>query len=270
LKRLLTKGIGNCYYLGKSFRNREPNSSLHLPEFNILEFYKLGVNYLELAEEVLEMMRYINEKFKVQNSKFKNNNNPKARAKINRNREISFEKWEKITVTQAFQKFANISENQLFDEQKFIQKAEKKGYKTKGFGYEDVFSQILSQEIEPNLGVNGYPTLLYDYPARLAAYAKLSADKTTAERFEFYINGKEIGGGCTELDDGKEYQRRFDFQTKKRRQSGLINHSIDNGFLEELQYGLLKCSGAGIGFERLVMILANIKLIDQLKLINII
>ena len=59
LKRLLVAGIGNCYYLGRSFRNSEPSSSWHQPEFTMLEFYKIGVNYLELANEILEMLRFI-------------------------------------------------------------------------------------------------------------------------------------------------------------------------------------------------------------------
>src|SRR3990167_10929087 len=59
LKRLLVRGIGNCYYLGKAFRNSEPNSPWHLPEYTMLEYYRVGASYLQLADEILEMMRYI-------------------------------------------------------------------------------------------------------------------------------------------------------------------------------------------------------------------
>ncbi len=249
LKRLLAAGIGNCYYLGKAFRNSEPNSSWHLPEFTILEFYKIGVNYLQLADEVLKLLQSI--------------------ALATNNKTISFEKWEKYSVVQAFAKFAQISQKELFNPKEFIKKAKNKDYKIKNATYEDLFSQILAAEVEPNLGKNGYPTLLYDYPCQLASLAKLSHDKKTAERCEFYINGLEIGGFCTELNDVKEQQKRFIDQSLIRKKNHLVNHAIDKGFIEVLQYGLPNCTGAGIGFERLVMIFANVDSIEKLKLINI-
>jgi elongation factor P--beta-lysine ligase len=64
-------------------------------------------------------------------------------------------------------------------------------------------------EIEPHLGRHGYPTLIYDYPKEFAALAKLNADGKTAQRFEFYINGIELGDCYTELTDYKEQAKRF-------------------------------------------------------------
>jgi len=262
LKRLLAHGIGNCYYVGKAFRNSEPNSSWHLPEFTILEFYKIGVNYLEMAREVLEMLRHINKNIKYQISNIKN-------TIIYQGQKISLDKWEKMSVAEAFEKFYQISEKELFDQKLFIKKAKKKGYLVKGFTYEDIFSQIFVQEIEPKLGKNGYPTLVYDYPKELASLAKLNTDKQTAQRCEFYINGLEIGGFCTELNDYREQEKRFIYETAKRKKGHLINHSIDKGFIDALKYGLSDCTGAGIGFERLAMIFADVTSIEELKLVNI-
>ena len=250
LKRLLVAGIGNCYYLGKAFRNSEPNSSWHLPEFTILEFYKIGVNYLQLADEVLKLLQWI--------------------ALATNNKTISFEKWEKYSVVQAFAKFAQISQKELFNPKEFIKKAKSKDYKIKNATYEDLFSQILAAEVEPNLGKNGYPTLLFDYPKQMASLAKLNDNNQTAQRCEFYINGLEIGGFCTELNDYNEQQKRFDAEVKKRKQNKMINHTIDKGFIKALKYGLPFCTGAGIGFERLAMVFANVTSIDKLKLINIV
>ncbi|KKQ24607.1 MAG: Elongation factor P-(R)-beta-lysine ligase [Candidatus Roizmanbacteria bacterium GW2011_GWC2_37_13] len=250
LKRLLMAGVGNCYYLGKSFRNSEPNSSWHQPEFTMLEFYKLGVNYLEMADEVLELLCFIDSKVKRQKLKGKSSS-----------QKLKFDRWEKYSVGQAFEKFAEISKKELFDEKLFIKKIKNKGYKITGATYEDLFSQILAAEIEPKLGKNGRATLLYDYPKQLASLAKLSKDRKTAERCEFYIDGLEVGGFCTELNDYKEQEKRFFSQ--------MVSHSIDKGFIEALKYGLPNCTGAGIGFERLVMTLTNVKSIDKLKLINI-
>lgn len=258
LKRLLVAGIGNCYYLGKAFRNSEPNSSWHLPEFTILEFYKAGVNYLELADEVLKLLRYIDNKVNSQNSKVKNSS-----------QKLKFDRWEKYSVTEVFKKYSNISEKELFDEKLFIKKAKSKGYNTKAASYEDLFSQIIAAEIEPKLGISGRPTLLYDYPRQLASLAKLSKDGRTAERCEFYINGLEVGGFCTELNNYREQEKRFFSENLKRKKNKMINHTIDKGFIDALKYGFPDCTGAGIGFERLVMIFAGVDSIDKLKLINI-
>lgn len=249
LKRLLVAGIGNCYYLGKAFRNSEPNSSWHLSEFTMLEFYQIGVNYLDFADLVLQLLRSINNKIK--------------------NRKINFDKWEKYTVAEVFEKFAQISEKELFDEKLFLNKAKKKGYNIKNSSYEDLFSQIIATEIEPKLGKNRRATLLYDYPRQVASLAKMSKNGKTAERCEFYINGLEIGGFCTELNNYKEQELRFKIEDLKRRKNKMINYPVDKGFIKALEYGLPDCTGAGIGFERLVMIFADVESVDKLKLINI-
>jgi len=253
LKRLLVEGVGSCYYLGKSFRNSDPPSSLHSFEFTMLEFYKVKANYMDIANELLEMLRYLNEKVK---SDFA--------LKINLN------KWEKISVVEAFEKYADIFEKELFDHQLFLQKARKKGYQVEKFSYEEVWSQIYVSEIEPHLGKNGYPTLIYDYPKEFAALAKLNPDGKTAQRFEFYINGIELGDCYTELADWKEQEERFLKEDKQRKKLGKINHPIDKGFIQALKYGLPPCAGIAIGVERLAMVFLGFDSIDKLKVIDII
>lgn len=253
LKRLLAYGVGNCYYLGKSFRNADPPSKLHSFEFTMLEIYKMGINYLELADEILEMLRHINKslKSKVKSQKF------------------NLDKWEKITVAQAFEKYAGINEKDFFDHQAFKNQAQKKGYQVNNFSYEEIWSQIYVQEVEPNLGKNGYPTLIYDYPKEFAALAKLNPDGKTAQRFEFYIDAVELGDCYTELTNWKEQEERFLNEDKERKKLKKISHPIDKGFIEALKYGLAPCSGIAIGFERLALVFAGVSRIDELKLINI-
>jgi elongation factor P--beta-lysine ligase len=265
LKRLLAYGIGDCYYLGKSFRNADPSAPLHSFEFVMLELYKMGANYMGIAEVVLDMLRYINRNIKYQISNIKNTDQKsKTDDKLKyQGKEISLERWEKISVMEAFKKYSGISEAELFNHKLFIAKAKEKNYQTKNFTYEDLWSQIYSQEIEPNLGKNGFPTLIYDYPKEFAALAKLNPDGKTTQRFEFYIEGIELGDCYTELTDWKEQEIRFNKESK-------VVHPIDKGYIEALKYGLQDCSGIAIGFERLAMIFANINSIDQLKLINIV
>lgn len=256
LKRLLAYGVGNCFYLGKAFRNSEPSSDLHSPEFTMLEYYKIGSSYLQLADEVLEMMRYISKKI----------NPPSGGQKSNPD---FFNIWEKFTVAEAFEKFSKVRKDELFDGALFMKKAAKKGYNVKGFSYQDIFSQMISQEIEPYLGKNGHPTLLYDYPMEMCSLAKSNKDGKTAKRAEFYIHGIEIGGCCEELNDWVEQKERFADQLNARKNARMIDHSVDNGFIEALQYGLPNCTGVGIGFERLAMIFAGKSSIESLKLITV-
>lgn len=258
LKRLIVEGIGDCYYLGKSYRNSEPNSSKHYPEFTMLEFYKVGATYLDIADEVLNLLRSIAKKVY-----------GKDDAIIYQGKTVSLEKWEKFTIAEAFNKYANITEDELFDHAKFAARAKQKGYVTSGFGYEDLFSQIYTQEIEPHLGTNGFPTLLYDYPKEFASLAKPNPDGKTAARFEFYIAGLELGNCYGELTDWQEQELRFKNEQQIRHESGKIEHPIDAGFIESLKKGLPECSGIAIGMERLAMIFANVDKLELLKLIVI-
>ncbi len=258
LKRLIVEGIGDCYYLGKSFRNSEPNSPKHTSEFTMLELYKVGKDYKYIVAEVHKMLQYLAEKLTGHADKI-----------VYQGSLVSLEKMEQFTVAQAFEKYAGITEKELFDEKKFITKAKERKYVTEGFNYEDLFSQIYSHEVEPNLGKNGYPTVLYDYPVVFASLSKPNEDGKTAQRFEFYIEGIELGNCYTELADWKLQEERFKKENKIRKKSRKINHPVDSGFIDALKKGLPLCSGIAIGVDRLAMIFADVDSIEKLKLISI-
>lgn len=259
LKRLLVRGIGDCYSIGKSFRNSDLPSPLHSFEFTMFELYKMNASYMDIADLVLRMLQYI-----------QSHMNKKGGDSLQYGgATTSLNRWEKISVTQAFSTYANISEEQLFDKHAFCKVAEKKGYAINGSSYKDIFSQIYVQEIEPHLGMNGMPTLIYDYPAEFAALAQLNADKRTAQRFEFYIAGIELGDCYTELTDWKEQEKRFEDENEKRKQSGRVMHPIDKGFVQALQCGLGRCAGIAIGFDRLAAIFTDVSTIEETKLITI-
>lgn len=259
LKRLIVEGIGDCYYLGKSFRNSEPNSPKHTPEFTMLELYKVGHDYKYIVEEVHKLLKYLAEKLTGNRHQI-----------IYQGRTVSLEKMEQFTVAEAFEKYANITEDELFDEKKFIEKAKERNYVTEGFNYEDLFSQIYTHEVEPHLGKNGYPTVLYDYPVVFASLSKPNTDGRTAQRFEFYIEGMELGNCYTELADWKLQEERFKNEDKIRKETGKIQHPVDTGFIDSLKKGLPLCSGIAIGVDRLAMIFADVDSIDKLKLISVV
>lgn len=257
LKRILAYGKLNCYSLGKSFRNSEPDSQLHSGEFTMLEFYRLGADYMDIAEELLGLLRHM--------ANILNGTD----AITYQGRNISFDAWENLTVAEAFQRYAGIEPESLFDAHAFMKSAASKGYRIEGFTYEDVFSQIYSQEVEPKLGVNGRATLLYDYPKEFAALAKLNPDGKTAQRFEFYISGIELGDCYTELTDANEQAGRFAEEERRRKEAGRQEHQIDKGFINALKYGLDSCAGIAVGFDRLAMIFADKTSIESLQLISI-
>lgn len=248
-KQLISGGVGNSYYLGKAFRNYESiESDLHGVEFEMLEFYKIGVDYMGLADDLLELLQFLADGLELK---------------------ISLQKWEKITIAEAFLKFAGISEEVLFDQEKFLYEVKKTGYKTENFRYEDLFSQVYTQEIEPNLGVNGLPTIIYDFPKEFASLAKMNKDGKAAQRFEFYITGIELGNCFTELTDYQEQKKRFAKEQDIRARKDMVKYPESLEFLESLEGGLPECSGIAIGFERLVMVLLGLDSIDKLRLITL-
>lgn len=277
IKRLIVAGIGNCYYLGKSFRNSEPVSSRHSGEFTMLELYKVGANYMEMADIVLELLQ------KLCQITDTNSHNPRFNKFVYQGRNIDFSRWEKITVVEAFEKYADIRPDELFDHERFRARALQKGYKIeneesatsltsykpKSFSYEELWSQIYTNEVESHLGIGKYPTLIYDYPIEFASLSKPNADGKTAQRFEFYIAGLEIGNCYSELTDCNLQESRLVAEQQERKKSGRIDLKPDLGFLDALKIGMPECSGIAIGVERLAMIFANVDSIDKIKLISL-
>ncbi|MDD2483166.1 MAG: hypothetical protein PHE32_01490 [Candidatus Shapirobacteria bacterium] len=253
LKRLIVKGIGNCYSLGKSFRNNEPVEKKHSYEFTMLEFYRVNADYFDIAEDVMNLIRFITKELF-------------GKEIINyQGKIIDLGKFEKITVAEAFKKYAEITD--IFDHKEFFKQAKEKGYRVENMDYTDVWSQIYGIEVEPNLGKNGLVTFIYEYPPELAAIIKIN-EKNIAERFEFYIEGIEMGNCGNEGVIIEEYKKRFEKDIDIRQKLGLINYKVDDEFIEILEK-LPKCAGIAIGVDRLAMIFADVKSINDLKLITI-
>ncbi|MEI7652755.1 MAG: amino acid--tRNA ligase-related protein [bacterium] len=329
IKRLLVEGIGDSYYLGKSFRNSEPTSSKHLGEFTMLEWYKVDADYMDLADEVLALLQNIcanmdpdlhrappvgyARRDDTQNAvipsnegiQSHNNIDPRMREDDKSNTRISshhnalsltyqgvkvdLTRWEKLTVAEAFETYAQITREQLFDHDLFRERCKEKGYQTEKapsyklqvpnnsqlsiinyqFTYGELWSQVYATEVEPHLGSHGYPTLLYDYPVEFAALSKPNADGKTSQRFEFYIAGTELGNCYSELADWKLQEKRLADEAALRAASHRISHPSDTGFVDALKKGLPDCAGIAIGVERLAMIFTDTKSITDLKLMTV-
>ena len=124
------------------------------------------------------------------------------------------------------------------------------------------FDELMVQEIEPNLGMTK-PTLLYDYPASLAALARLKPDNPEfAERFEIYFAGLELANGFSELTDPQEQRTRFERDKKKREKLGKEVYPTAEKFLKSLE-SMPEAAGMALGIDRLAMIFSGSPKIDD-------
>ncbi|HUD20040.1 MAG TPA: EF-P lysine aminoacylase EpmA [Patescibacteria group bacterium] len=263
LKKLLVAGIGNCFALTKSFRNTETQSDLHNPEFTILEWYRVDADYKDIMEDCEELLLFINTYLE------RMGNNPynlRPTELMYQHKHVDLSPpWERLSVAGSFAKWAHIDFEEFFDFKNAKNIATKKGYRVeKQTTWEELYNQILLNEIEPHLG-RGRPTILYDFPSAMGALAKKKKDDPRfAERFEFYIEGLELGDCYSELTDAKEQKERFDNELAEIKRLGKTSYEYDRDFIGALKAGLPTCSGIAVGVDRLIMLFANAKKIQDI------
>jgi lysyl-tRNA synthetase class 2 len=128
--------------------------------------------------------------------------------------------------------------------------------------WSDIFSRILVERIEPNLGI-GQPTILTEYPVAEAALARRKlSDPRVAERFELYVCGVELANGFAELTDPAEQRRRFEVEMDEKERLHGERYPIDEDFLAALAV-MPPASGIALGFDRLVMLATGATRIEQ-------
>lgn len=248
LKKLLAAGLGNCYALTKSFRNMETGSSTHNPEFTILEWYRVGADYFAIMKDCEALVDAINTHL----------HGGMTRTYQGKSIDLSAS-WERLTVAAAFKRYANVNFDEFLDEKKARRIAAAKRYEvTDKNTWEELYNQIFLNEVEPRLG-RGKPTILYEFPAAVAALANLKeGDRRYAKRFEFYIEGLELGDAYDELTDPKEIETRFNREMGEIKRLGKTSYTYDRDFIKALEVGLPKCSGIAVGVDRLVMLFADV------------
>ena len=230
MKRLMASGYEKIFQICRCWRERE-RGGLHLPEFTLLEWYRTGGDYHSLMEECEGMIRFVARAIGL------------GQKIIFRGREIDLSKpWQEISVKEAFRFYTKISITEALEQ--------------------NLFDEIMVQEIEPNLGVE-IPTFIYDYPAERGALARLKQeDPSVAERFELYIGGLELANGFSELVDSEEQRRRFHLENENRQSIGKRIYSMPDKFLAELD-SMPPSAGIALGVDRLVMVFWDAKTIDE-------
>ena len=230
MKRLVAHGYDKIFQICKCFRKNERGEK-HLPELTMLEWYAKNETYIDLMNTCQNLIRYIAQ-------------HTKTDGVISyQNRPIDLKKdFLKLSVKDSFLQFSKTT----------MEQACAKGN----------FDEIMSFEIEPNLGID-QPVFLYDYPASLGSLAKLKQGcPDLAERFELYIAGIELANGFSELIDPKEQRKRFESELALRRTHGKKETPIPEKFLRDLS-DMPETAGIALGIDRLVMLFCNLTTIDK-------
>lgn len=255
-KKLLAAGEDRIFSLGKVWRNRE-RGPLHHPEFTMLEWYRAGEPYQQLMADCAELVALAAETCGARRFAF-------------RGVEIDpFAAPEKITVAQAFQRFAgvdllaSVSAGGDTDREQLAAQARAAGVRVaEDDAWADIFSRLIVEKVEPRLGHERL-TLLYEYPTAEAALARRAAhDPRVAERFELYACGVELANAFGELTDPAEQRRRFEAEMDEKARVYGERYPLDEDLLAALAH-MPAASGAALGFDRLALLATGASHIEQ-------
>ena len=250
-KKLLAAGEKRLFTLARVFRNRE-RGALHHPEFTMLEWYRADEPYDVLIGDCAALLATAAQAAQIKKLSF-------------RGRETDpFAAPERLTVAEAFQRYSDIDLLATVDDREALAAAAKgQGIRVAADdSWADVFSRVLVERIEPNLGMDR-PTILDEYPVSEAALARPTAhDPRVAERFELYVCGVEIANAFGELTDPAEQRRRFEGEMAEKERVHGERYPLDEDFLSALGQ-MPPASGIALGFDRLVMLATGAQRIEQ-------
>jgi elongation factor P--(R)-beta-lysine ligase len=254
-KKLLAAGERRIVDFARVFRNRE-RGALHHPEFTLVEWYRAEERYETLMDDCKALIA--------------------AAALAADTKEFSFRGKaidpfavpERVTVAQAFARHAGIDllatiEGGYGDRLTLAAAAETAGVATaEDDTWGDIFSRILAERVEPNLGISR-ATILYEYPLPLAALARAKpGSDQVAERFELYACGVELANAFGELTNVAEQRVRFETAMDEKQRIHGERYPLDEDFLSSLAQMPAAC-GIALGFDRLVMLATGATHIEQ-------
>jgi lysyl-tRNA synthetase class 2 len=253
-KKLLAAGEQKIFELARVFRDRE-RGDLHLPEFTMLEWYRADAPYDAVMADSVDVIARAAQATGIGRFSF--------RGRV----ADPFAEPELLTVTAAFQRYAGIDllttvADGIGDREGLASAAAARVRISEDDTWSDIFSKVLVEHIEPNLG-QGRLTVLFEYPVPEAALARVKpSDPRVAERFEIYACGVELANGFGELTDAHEQRQRFmQAMDEKQRRYG-ERYPLDEEFLDAVAK-MPESSGVALGFDRLVMLASGALRIDQ-------
>lgn len=246
MKRLLAEGFGPIFQICKAFRNGEI-SATHNPEFTLLELYRPGADYVRTMSDLERALAAVAERFPAH----------ELLARV---------PYERLEVEELFRRSAGIELRACPDGEALRRAARRAGFHAEDSdSFEDVFFRVFLERIEPGLGEER-PVFLVDYPAPLAALARLKpGDPVLAERFELYAGGLELANGFSELTDAGEQRLRLVREQGQRIASGKPGYPIDEDFLAALAL-MPPAGGVAVGLDRVLMLLVGARAIGEVLL----
>jgi lysyl-tRNA synthetase class 2 len=245
LKRLVVGGFEKVFEINRNFRN-EGLSTRHNPEFTMLEFYQAYSDYRDLIRLTENMLRYVAERalgttvFAYQET------------------EIDFGKpFESMSVFDSILHFnPTIQAEQLQELDGAREVANALGIPLKdSYGLGKIQIEIFEKTVEHRLM---QPTFITEYPTEVSPLARRNDQNPfVTDRFEFFVGGREIANGFSELNDAEDQAARFQEQVAEKEAGDDEAMHYDADYITALEYGLPPTAGEGIGIDRLVMLLTN-------------
>ncbi|MCF6767913.1 EF-P lysine aminoacylase GenX [Thiotrichales bacterium 19S11-10] len=237
MKRLLAFGSGSIYQICKAFRSEEI-SPKHNPEFTMLEWYRVDFDHFQLMAEIKNLMKVLLPSIKIK----------------------------EVTYQALFEKYLGINPHIVgLDELlKLVDQHIGKIYGMESVTKYHALELLFSYQIEPFLEKNIFYFIYHYTEAQKALARMIETDQgEVAARFECYYQGLELANGYCELRDFNEQKRRFEADLKVRDLERKEAVPIDQAFLAALAYGLPRCSGVALGFDRLLMALSQSSTIEE-------
>jgi lysyl-tRNA synthetase class 2 len=245
LKRLVVGGFERVYEINRNFRN-EGLSTRHNPEFTMLEFYQAYADYHSLMDLTEEMLRGLAQDVL-----------GTTRIEYQGDTYDFGERFQRMTVKESILHFNdNINEAQLDDLESARVVAKSLEIPLKdSWGLGKVQIEIFEKTVEHNLK---NPTFITAYPTEVSPLARLNDDDPfVTDRFEFFVGGREIANGFSELNDAEDQAERFRKQVQEKDAGDEEAMHFDADYIRALEHGMPPTAGEGIGIDRLVMLLTD-------------
>lgn len=243
LKKLIVGGFDGVYEFAKDFRN-EGMDRTHNPEFTVMEIYVAYKDYFWMMNFVEEMIERVA-------MALHNKTNLKVGEK-----EIDFKRpFRRLTMTDAIREYAGVDIAGK-NEAELREICRQQGVATEpSMGVGKLIDALFGEKCEDHLI---QPTFIYDYPIEMSPLCKRHrSNPELTERFELFVNGKELCNAYSELNDPIDQLNRFQDQLKLSQKGDDEAMFIDMDFVRALEYGMPTCSGMGIGIDRLTMFMTN-------------
>ncbi|UZK04093.1 lysine--tRNA ligase [Venatoribacter cucullus] len=252
LKRLVVGGFDRVFEINRNFRN-EGTSTRHNPEFTMIEFYQAYADYRDMMDLTEDMLRFLAESVLGTTTIQYGDSTYDFAAPFAR-----------ISMVDAILKYnEGMDEAVLRDAKNNIETLKEYarkvgihlGPKEAGWGAGKLLCEIFEETAESKLD---QPTFITEYPWEVSPLARRNDDNPfVTDRFEFFIGGRELANGFSELNDAEDQAERFRKQVEEKDAGDDEAMHYDADYVNALEYGLPPTAGEGIGVDRLVMLFTN-------------